>query len=62
MTGLSQINGYMGDTSIEKRIELDNEYINKWSIFLDLKIIFLTIPYILKCNKKKGLKNGKRVR
>jgi len=48
ITGLAQVNGFIGDTSLKKRIEFDNEYINNWSILLDFKIIFLTIPFILK--------------
>ena len=43
MTGWAQINGYRGDTSIEKRIELDLWYIDHWSMWLDLKIMFRTI-------------------
>lgn len=43
MTGWAQINGWRGDTSIEKRVEYDLYYIENWSILLDLKIIFLTI-------------------
>ena len=43
MTGWAQINGYRGDTSIEKRIELDLWYIDHWSVWLDLKILFKTI-------------------
>ncbi|MBQ7668268.1 MAG: sugar transferase [Clostridia bacterium] len=48
MTGLAQVNGYMGDTSIKKRIEFDNKYINEWSMWLDIKILFLTLPSIFK--------------
>ena len=43
ITGWAQINGYRGDTSIEKRIELDLWYIEHWSIGLDLKILFRTV-------------------
>ena len=43
ITGWAQINGYRGDTSVEKRIELDLWYIDNWSVWLDLKIIFKTI-------------------
>lgn len=43
MTGWAQVNGYRGDTSIEKRIELDLWYIENWSVFLDLKIMLMTI-------------------
>jgi len=42
ITGWAQVNGYRGDTSIEKRIELDLWYIEHWSVLLDLKILFLT--------------------
>ncbi|WP_274789238.1 undecaprenyl-phosphate glucose phosphotransferase, partial [Klebsiella pneumoniae] len=47
ITGLAQINGWRGETDtlekMEKRIEYDLLYIRGWSVWLDLKIIFLTI-------------------
>lgn len=43
MTGWAQVHGWRGDTSIEKRIEHDLYYIENWSVFLDLKILFLTV-------------------
>jgi len=43
MTGWAQINGWRGNTSIDKRIEYDLYYIENWSLFLDLKILFMTI-------------------
>ena len=43
ITGWAQINGWRGNTSIEKRIECDLYYINNWSLSFDIKIIFLTI-------------------
>lgn len=42
ITGLAQINGYRGDTSIEKRIEYDVQYIENWSFFLDISILLRT--------------------
>lgn len=42
MTGLAQINGYRGDTSIEKRIEFDVQYIENWNFFLDISILLRT--------------------
>lgn len=46
LTGLAQVNGYRGETDtlekLEKRIEYDLLYLNSWSVFQDLKIIFLT--------------------
>ncbi len=43
MTGWAQINGFRGNTSLEKRIELDLYYINHWSLGLDLKIMIMTV-------------------
>ena len=42
LTGWAQVNGYRGDTSIYKRIEYDLFYIENWSMWLDLRIIFRT--------------------
>lgn len=43
MTGWAQVNGWRGDTSIDKRIEFDLYYIENWSLLLDFKILFLTL-------------------
>ena len=43
MTGWAQVNGWRGNTSIEKRIEFDLYYIENWSLLLDLKILILTL-------------------
>ena len=43
MTGWAQVNGWRGDTSIEKRIEHDLYYIENWSVGLDFKILWLTV-------------------
>ncbi len=43
MTGWAQVNGWRGDTSIDKRIECDLYYIENWSLLFDIKILFLTI-------------------
>jgi putative colanic acid biosynthesis UDP-glucose lipid carrier transferase len=43
ITGWAQINGWRGDTDLSKRIECDLWYIGNWSLWLDLRIIFLTI-------------------
>lgn len=44
MTGWAQVHGLRGNTSLEKRIEYDIYYIEHWSLLLDIRIIFLTIP------------------
>lgn len=43
ITGWAQINGWRGDTDLAKRIECDLWYIENWSLWLDCKIIFLTV-------------------
>lgn len=47
ITGLAQVNGYRGQTDtqdkIERRLECDLAYIRNWSLWLDLKIILLTV-------------------
>jgi Undecaprenyl-phosphate glucose phosphotransferase len=42
MTGWAQVNGWRGNTSVEKRIEHDLYYIENWSIGFDLRILFMT--------------------
>ena len=42
MTGLAQIKGLRGDTSVEDRIHEDIAYIENWTILLDLYILFKT--------------------
>jgi putative colanic acid biosynthesis UDP-glucose lipid carrier transferase len=47
LTGWAQINGWRGETEtlekMEKRVEYDLDYLRRWSIWFDLKIILLTI-------------------
>ncbi len=43
MTGWAQINGYRGNTSIRKRIEYDLYYIENWTFWFDIVILFQTI-------------------
>jgi putative colanic acid biosynthesis UDP-glucose lipid carrier transferase len=47
ITGLAQINGARGETrtvdDMRRRVNLDLEYIRTWSLWLDLKIIVLTV-------------------
>lgn len=42
MTGWAQVHGWRGDTSIHERVEHDLYYIQKWSFWLDLRILFMT--------------------
>ncbi len=43
LTGWAQVHGWRGNSSLEKRIEFDLYYIENWSLFLDLKILVLTL-------------------
>ncbi|MCG6233856.1 undecaprenyl-phosphate glucose phosphotransferase [Vibrio furnissii] len=47
ITGWAQINGYRGETEtvdkMEKRVRYDIQYMQNWSLWLDIKIIFLTV-------------------
>jgi exopolysaccharide biosynthesis polyprenyl glycosylphosphotransferase len=42
ITGLAQVCGLRGQTSLQERVELDNYYISHWSFGLDLKILLMT--------------------
>ena len=52
ITGLAQVNGYRGETEthekMEKRLQFDMEYLNNWSIWLDIKIMILTPVAIIR--------------
>ncbi|MCY3487628.1 MAG: undecaprenyl-phosphate glucose phosphotransferase [Bacteroidetes bacterium] len=43
ITGWAQVNGWRGNTSLEKRIQHDLYYIQNWSLRLDVKIMILTV-------------------
>ncbi|HQX75600.1 MAG TPA: exopolysaccharide biosynthesis polyprenyl glycosylphosphotransferase, partial [Thermoflexales bacterium] len=43
ITGWAQVNGLRGDTSIEERTKYDLWYIENWSLWLDIRIIWRTI-------------------
>ena len=47
ITGWAQINGWRGETEtlnkMEKRIEFDLYYIDNWSMWMDIKIVLLTV-------------------
>jgi len=55
ITGAAQANGYRGDTTdpvmMEKRVQYDLWYLENWSFWLDVKIVFLTIWSMLKGNE-----------
>ncbi len=51
ITGWAQVNGWRGNTSLEKRIEYDLYYIENWSVSLDIKIMWLTLIRVLSPNR-----------
>jgi lipopolysaccharide/colanic/teichoic acid biosynthesis glycosyltransferase len=48
ITGLWQISGRDAVKSFDKRLKLDLEYIDNWSLWLDFKIILKTFAVVLK--------------
>jgi undecaprenyl-phosphate glucose phosphotransferase len=58
MTGWAQVHGWRGRTSLRKRIQYDLDYIERWSFWLDVKILFMTIQHV--CWGKTTWKEPKR--
>ena len=58
MTGYAQVHGLRGDTSIKERIQYDVAYIENWSIWLDLRILAMTIPALVNDEKLPSHKFG----
>lgn len=56
ITGLAQVSGYRGevenDNDIINRVKYDIFYLENWSLFLDLKIVFQTIYNAIKGEDK----------
>ena len=55
ITGWAQVNGLRGETKtllqMQKRVEFDLWYMENWSIYLDLKVVFLTAYQMIKGDK-----------
>jgi exopolysaccharide biosynthesis polyprenyl glycosylphosphotransferase len=47
LTGLAQVSGLRGNTSIADRARFDNYYIENWSLWLDIKIILRTVAEVI---------------
>ena len=47
LTGLAQVNGFRGETDtldkMANRVKYDLAYINNWSLWLDIEILFRTV-------------------
>lgn len=52
ITGLAQIHGLRGDTSITDRVRYDNHYIDNWSVGLDIKIMARTLGSVLGLSRR----------
>ena len=48
MTGWAQVNGMRGDTPLEDRIRYDLYYVQHWSLWFDVRILFLTVARVFK--------------
>jgi exopolysaccharide biosynthesis polyprenyl glycosylphosphotransferase len=48
ITGWAQVNGLRGQTSLADRVEWDNFYIENWSLWLDFKVLLLTLGAVLR--------------
>jgi len=46
MTGWAQVHGWRGRTSLRKRLQYDLDYIHRWSIGLDFRILLMTIQHV----------------
>ena len=55
ITGWAQINGYRGEITnpeqIRMRVDKDLWYLENWSLWLDIQILFLTVYYIIRGDK-----------
>jgi exopolysaccharide biosynthesis polyprenyl glycosylphosphotransferase len=48
ITGWAQVHGLRGKTSLSDRVEWDNYYIENWSLWLDLKVLLLTVLAVIR--------------
>ncbi|MET7801449.1 sugar transferase, partial [Streptomyces decoyicus] len=48
ITGLAQVHGLRGDTSVEERVRFDNLYIDSWSLWQDIRILLRTVARLVR--------------
>jgi undecaprenyl-phosphate glucose phosphotransferase len=46
MTGWAQVHGWRGRTSLRKRVQYDLDYIQRWSFWLDVGVLFMTLQHV----------------
>lgn len=61
MTGWAQVHGWRGRTSLRKRVQYDLDYIGRWSFWLDLRVLLMTVQHVA-CGKTRwtSTPRGKR--
>lgn len=59
VTGLAQVNGLRGDTSIEERARFDNAYIENWSLWGDVVILFRTVVAVVRPPRSVRIQNDR---
>jgi lipopolysaccharide/colanic/teichoic acid biosynthesis glycosyltransferase len=47
MTGWAQVHGWRGRTSLRKRLQYDLDYIRRWSLWLDLQVLAMTVQHVV---------------
>ena len=47
MTGWAQVHGWRGRTSLRKRVQYDLDYIQRWSFWLDFRVLLMTFEHIV---------------
>jgi exopolysaccharide biosynthesis polyprenyl glycosylphosphotransferase len=62
LSGWAQVHGLRGDTSIEDRVQFDNDYIEHWSIWLDVMILVRTATAVIRGAFSKGSPDGDPLR
>lgn len=60
MTGWAQVHGWRGRTSLRKRIQYDLDYIHRWSFWLDLQILLMTVQHVFQGRTSWGQKSKPR--
>jgi lipopolysaccharide/colanic/teichoic acid biosynthesis glycosyltransferase len=52
ITGWAQVNGWRGETEtteqMRRRLEYDLVYIANWSLLLDIKVLLMTVPVVVR--------------
>jgi undecaprenyl-phosphate glucose phosphotransferase len=47
MTGWAQVHGWRGRTSLRKRVQYDLDYIQRWSFWLDFRVLLMTVQHVV---------------